>query len=237
MTDAELAILSLLHEKPSYDHELSKVIELRGLRRWTAIGASSMYYVLDKLERQGLVRQETDGDGRRLFSISSAGLGVLQTSIADLIGTARAYDKGFEQGLANLSALKKSQILTSLLGRQQDLNLQILRLRETYLREKPTLTFAAAAMYEHRLHMLEAELVWLKDFIPAWEAQAPDEPETPIEPHIVPRERQVILPQDPDSVHKQRTQPVSTDRMPTPPAVRTEIKPTPKDSEDTPEDV
>lgn len=52
MTDAELTLLSLLHEKPCYDHELNKIIEQRGIRRWAAIGMSSMYYVLDKLEQQ-----------------------------------------------------------------------------------------------------------------------------------------------------------------------------------------
>lgn len=229
MTDAELTILSLLYEKPSYDHELNKIIEQRGIRRWAAIGVSSMYYVLDKLEQQGLVQHQTDENGRRLFSISSAGSGVLQTAIVDLLSTARAYDKGFEQGLANLSALKKSQILSALLGRQQDLALSIMHLRETYAREKSTLPFALAAMYEHRLHMLEAELAWLKEFIPAWEAQAPDEPELALEPNIVPRDRQVILPQDPDSIHKAATRRVPPERMSTPPAMRTEIRPTPTD--------
>ncbi|MCS6872856.1 MAG: PadR family transcriptional regulator [Anaerolineae bacterium] len=239
MTDAELTLLSLLHEKPCYDHELNRIIEQRGIRRWTAIGTSSMYYVLDKLESQGLVSHQTDANGRRLFSISPAGQGVLQTAIADLLSTARAYDKGFEQGLANLSALKKHQILTALLGRQQDLTLKIMHLRETYAREKPTLPFALAAMYEHRLHMLEAELAWLRDFIPAWEAQAPDEPEPLVEPYIAPRDRQVILPQDPDSIHKVPTQRIPPERMPTPPALRTEIMPAPTkpaESDDSSED-
>jgi DNA-binding PadR family transcriptional regulator len=236
MTDAELTLLSLLHEKPCYDHELNKIIEQRGIRRWTAIGSSSMYYVLDKLERQGLVRHQADENGRRLFSISEAGQGVLQTAIADLIGTARAYDRGFEQGLANLSALKKPQILSALLSRQQDLSLQIARLQELYAREKATLPFALAAMYEHRLHMMEAELAWLRDFIPAWEAQAPDEPEPTIEPYFAPRERQVVLPQDPDSVHKVETRAVPPEQRSTPPAMRTEIKPLPSEPDEPVED-
>ncbi|PJF35840.1 MAG: hypothetical protein CUN49_08480 [Candidatus Thermofonsia Clade 1 bacterium] len=225
MTDAELTILSLLCEKPSYDYELLKIIDQRGIRRWAAIGTSSMYYVLHKLEQQGLVSYETDKYGRRLFSISAAGLGVLQTAIVDMIGTARTYDRGFEQGLANLSALKKPQILTALINRQQELSLQIMQLRQVYAKEKPTLPFALAAMYEHRLHMMEAELAWLKEFIPAWEAQAPDEPEIIPEPELVPRNRQVILPHDPDSIHKVPTRPVPPERAKTPPAMRTEIKP------------
>lgn len=236
MTDAELTLLSLLHEKPCYDHELNKIIEQRGIRRWAAIGMSSMYYVLDKLEQQGLVRHQTDENGRRLFSISEAGQGVLQTAITDLISTARAYDKGFEQGLANLSALKKHQILAALLSRQQDLSLKIMHLRETYAQEKPSLPFALAAMYEHRLHSMEAELAWLKAFIPAWEAQAPDEPEPVIEPNFVPRDRQVVLPHDPDSIHKVPTQHVPPERKSTPPALRTEIRPLPTEPEDSSED-
>jgi DNA-binding PadR family transcriptional regulator len=96
MTDAELAILSLLAEGPSFDHDLNATIEARGLRRWTAIGSSSMYYVLDKLEKQGLVQIVSETDGRREFKISPAGVGVLQTAVSDLLSTPHAHDKSIE---------------------------------------------------------------------------------------------------------------------------------------------
>src|SRR5512140_1774618 len=122
MTDAELAILSLLAEGPAYDHDLNTMIEDRGLRKWTAIGHSSMYYVLDKLEHQGLIERQSDGHGHR-FQISSAGTGVLQTAVCDLLSTPHAYDRSFEVGLANLHVLKPHQIRGSLVSRRQDMAL------------------------------------------------------------------------------------------------------------------
>ena len=203
MTDAELAILSLLAEGPHFDHELNDIIEERGLRRWTAIGFSSMYYVLEKLERQGLVELISDDHGHRKFQISSAGNGVLQTAIADLLSTPHSHDKSFELGLANLHILRPSQIRTALISRQQDMITQIARRRAE--RQNMSASFQIDALFAHNIDMLEAELAWLQEFVNNWEAQAPAEPEVEIEPGIAPRVKQVVLPQDPDSVHKETT--------------------------------
>lgn len=224
MTDAELAILGLLSEKSAYDHELNKLIDARGLRRWTAIGQSSMYYVLDKLEKQGLIQKTTEKNGQRKFNISPAGVGVLQTSISDLLSTTRAHDKSFELGLANMSVLKTNQIQSALLSRQAELRIHIEKLREQLALEKSNGSFVSVSLFSHRLVMMEAELGWLNAFLVEWEAQAPVEPEPNIEPAIIPRSRQVILPQDPDSIHKQTTREIPPHKHQTPTANRTEIR-------------
>lgn len=221
MTDAEIAILSLLAEGPSYDHTLNDLIEKRGLRRWTAIGTSSMYYVLDKLEKQGLVRKLSEEVGRRRFRISSAGMGVLQTAMVDLLATPHGYDKYFELGLANLHILKSSQVRGALLNRQHDLLTLIEKVEAAQSSESSSADdFNTNALFAHRMAMLKAELAWLVDFIPRWEAQAKPDPEVVIAPVDIPRVRQVILPQDPDSVHKQPTLPLPPNRRPTPVASR-----------------
>ena len=51
MTNAELAILSLIGESPRHGYEIEQVIEARGMREWTEIGFSSIYYLLKKLEK------------------------------------------------------------------------------------------------------------------------------------------------------------------------------------------
>lgn len=219
MTDAELAILSLLAEGPSYDHDLNTAIDVRGLRRWTAIGYSSMYYVLEKLERQGLVEVISEEYGHRLFKISSAGVGVLQTAVADLISTPHSYEKSFELGLANLHVLRPSQVHTALLNRRQDIVMQIGKLRGE--RERAKAPFQVDALFDHNITMMEAELNWLDQFVEAWKAQAPAEPELVLEPSIIPRNKQVILPQDPDSIHKQVTNEVANEKRSTPLSMRT----------------
>jgi DNA-binding PadR family transcriptional regulator len=221
MTDAEIAILSLLAEGPHYDHTLNDLIEKRGLRRWTAIGSSSLYYVLDKLEKQGLVRKLAEEVGRRRYRISSAGIAVLQTAMVDLLATPHGYDKYFELGLANLQLLKTSQIRSALLNRRHDLHTLIENAESASTNETENANnFNTRALFSHRMAMLNAELTWLTGFLAEWEAQATADPEPEIEVSEIPRARQVVLPHDPDSIHKQPTQLLPPERLPTPLATR-----------------
>ena len=67
MTNAELAILSLVAEQPRHGYEIEQVIEARGMRDWTEVGFSSIYYLLNKLEKAGLVEsrlQQPEGKGQ-----------------------------------------------------------------------------------------------------------------------------------------------------------------------------
>lgn len=222
MTDAEIAILSLLAEGPRFDSDLNDQIEARGLRRWTAIGSSSLYYVLDKLERQGLIRNARESDGSRKYRLSTAGMGILQTAMVDLLATPHGNNKLFELGLANLHILKTSQIRTALLNRQQDIRSQIVQIEAAYQAEQlQGKSFQALALFSHRITLLHAELDWLNTFIPQWESQAKPDPVPVTEPVEISRSRQVVLPQDPDSVHKAKTKRLSPDKAQTPPAMRT----------------
>ena len=71
MTNAELAILSLIAEQPRHGYDIEQVIEARGMREWTEIGFSSIYYLLKKLEKDGLIesqleQQEGKGPARKV---------------------------------------------------------------------------------------------------------------------------------------------------------------------------
>lgn len=211
MTDAELAILSIIAEGPIYGHAIQTVIAERGLRAWTNIGVSSMYYVLEKLERQGLLEStgvpHTAGPARRQFRITIAGYGVLQTSVGDLLSTPREFGNGFDLGLANLHVLDASRIRTAFAAYQQELDTRLhrMRSRRADLAEQQ-MPFNVIAMFDRHITLLEAERAWLTDFVAAWEAQAPpDEVEPPAALPDIPRMKQVMLPHDPDSPHRAPT--------------------------------
>ncbi len=55
LTPAELTVLGLIVEQPRHGYDLEQVIEERGIRQWTDIAFSSIYYVLAKLEKRGRV--------------------------------------------------------------------------------------------------------------------------------------------------------------------------------------
>ena len=224
MTDAELAILSIVAEGPIHGYDIQSVIAQRGLRAWTNIGVSSMYYVLEKLEHQGLIEGVSpplaDDAARRQYRITSAGFGVLQTAVADLLSTPREATDGFELGLANLHVLRASQIRTAFVAYRQELVSRVTQARESWQNLKNSrVPFNVDAMFSHHVALLEAELEWVKRFIEEWEAQAP--PDEPVpgapEPVEIPRMKQVILPHDPDSTHRAPTRAAHGAAAPVPP--------------------
>ncbi|HEY1013810.1 MAG TPA: PadR family transcriptional regulator, partial [Herpetosiphonaceae bacterium] len=91
LTNAELAILSLVAERPRHGYEIEQVIEERGMRDWTEIGFSSIYYVLKKLERAGLAAGASEpterGQTRIVYQATAAGGAALRAAVADALST------------------------------------------------------------------------------------------------------------------------------------------------------
>ena len=78
MTNAELAVLGLIAERPRHGYEIEGVIQERGMREWTEVGFSSIYYLLKKLEREGLIRGRAGrktgrGPARKVYEMTAEG--------------------------------------------------------------------------------------------------------------------------------------------------------------------
>lgn len=188
MTDAELTILSLLAEAPRYGHELEQIIEERGLREWMTIGFASIYYLLNKLERQELLtselRPDTAGPARKLYQLSEAGRGVLQTAVIDLLRQPRALGTGFELGLTNLDVLKPAQVYQTLSNHRGDLRQRLEAVERAWTRhqhdgETPNYL---RALYTHSISMMRAELNWLNLFLDDWLKRYPGSNKSPTKP-------------------------------------------------------
>lgn len=182
MTDAELTILSLVSEKPGMGHEIQQTIDERGLREWLTIGFSSVYYILNKLEKQNLIssvlRQERRGPARKIYMITEAGRGILQTAISHLLSQPRTLGSGFELALANLHALKPYQVYRELMHHRDDLRYQLNIVEKSWERHQQEDIEDAAehisALYTHSIALMRAEVKWLEQFIMDWKARYPD---------------------------------------------------------------
>jgi DNA-binding PadR family transcriptional regulator len=229
MLDAELAILSIIAEAPAggrLGRDVQEVIDERNLRLWTLVGVESVFYLIEKLEQQGLIvnmDSQPPSDKRlRVYKVTQAGLGVLQTAVTDLMSTLRPFPARFELGLANLPVLNTSQTRYALQTYRSNLQSRQQAIAQQLAAHGPDLAFHVRAMFEHQLSSLQAEILWFDAWLPQWEAQAPPDPE-PISspPHTPPRMEQVILPHDPDSPHKLATRPhQSAVEFPPPPQRR-----------------
>lgn len=134
MTDAELAVLSLVVERPRHAYEIEQVIAVRGMRDWTDIGFSSIYYLLARMEKLGLVEGHRDGTAskgpaRRVYAPTADGyLAWTQGSLAAL--RSPHAQMPFLLGLANLSGLPRDLALEAARACQQALEDRLREVRE-----------------------------------------------------------------------------------------------------------
>ncbi|MFQ5436428.1 MAG: PadR family transcriptional regulator, partial [Anaerolineae bacterium] len=126
MTNAELAILSLIVEQPRHGYEIEQVIELRGMRDWTEVGFSSIYYLLKKLERQEFITgqlEQTTGRGpaRKVYHATDAGRAAWNLATIQALTVPKPCYSSFQLGLAGLPFVSPDQVLTALQAYQQTL--------------------------------------------------------------------------------------------------------------------
>lgn len=91
-----MCLLALIAEEPSYGYEMVRKLEDRGL---TLVGEGSIYPLLSRLQRQGLidayVEESTGGPPRKYYRIADAG----QHRLGDWISEWKAMSQGVDRVL------------------------------------------------------------------------------------------------------------------------------------------
>lgn len=175
MTPAELAVLSLVAEQPRHGYEIEKVIEDRGMREWTEIGFSSIYYLLKKLEKKGLVEGNVEpaagrGPATRVYYLTEDGGLAWREAIVDVLSTPRGSNNPFLIGLANLPGLSEAEALATLRHYQDELSKRRIQVRNKAEEQRP-LPHHVETMFDYSLAMIEAEYEWVTGLIKQMEDQ------------------------------------------------------------------
>jgi DNA-binding PadR family transcriptional regulator len=170
MTNAELAVLSLLGEQPRHGYEIESILEERGMRDWTEIGFSSIYYILKKLEGEGWIESRLEpaagkGPARRVFTITPAGRGAWLEGILSALSEPRRCYSPFQLGLAYLPALPQEQALQALRRYREALAGQRRYVQGRYEASRERMPPHVNSMFDLSLTLIESELGWLEAFI------------------------------------------------------------------------
>ncbi len=170
MTNSELVLLSLVAECPRHGYELEKVIEERGMRNWTDIAFSSIYFLLNKLVKDGYIAAHTQpaagrGPAKKVFNLLPAGMEALRLGVRAGLANASPGDRSFLLGLSCLPMLPRNEVLSALNER-----LAALYGRRTELQNHPALTQPGfpphvTAMFTYSLALIDAEVNWLSAYI------------------------------------------------------------------------
>jgi len=177
MTNAELAILSLVAEKPRHGYEIESVIEERGMREWTEIGFSSIYYLLKKLEGEELLEGRLEaaerGPARKAYRITPAGWKVLKEGVLEALSIPQPCYTPLHLGLANLPSITHEEAQASLHAYHQALLDRLSNLHARWEAQRP-LPYFVEAMFEYAVAMIETERQWIVKFIRQMETEEND---------------------------------------------------------------
>jgi len=176
MTNAEITILGLVAEGPRHGYDIESVIQERGMRNWTDVGFSSIYYVLNKLEDVGLVgshlEQHGRGPARKVYTITETGLAALRQAVADLLSIPRRRPMDLDLGLANLSLLPADQARACLEVYRAAMQTRIEALEALWEEKgRGQLPRHVEALFAHPLAVARAERGWVETFL----AELPEE--------------------------------------------------------------
>ena len=174
MTNAELSILSLIGEQPRHGYDIEQVIEARGMRDWTEIGFSSIYYLLTKLEKESLIEshlQQSEGQGpaRKVYSITQVGRQSQFEGTIKALSTPQRVSSSFLVGLSNYPVVPREQVLEALDSYTTQLEERLNHMLQQAEEQRPLPPFVEA-MFDYSQALAEAELNWIRNFIGDMEA-------------------------------------------------------------------
>jgi DNA-binding PadR family transcriptional regulator len=163
LTDAELLVLGLVAEMPRHGYELEQVIEQRGMREWTQIGFSSIYFVLGKLEKLGLVAAETPAGpkAKKVFRVTDSGrMTLVDQSLAALRSVRPSYGSVL-LGMAHWPVLERDAALGALEERGAAVQAELNRLSDIQIAQQPLPDYVEA-LFDFVLGQLRAEATWVR---------------------------------------------------------------------------
>ncbi len=170
MNNKELALLGLLTEGPKYGYQLENDIEARGMREWTEIGFSSIYYLLNKSEERGWILstlgESSKGPLRKLYALTQTGWALLRTELLQRLSNPAPNSGEFDLALAFMSILPPEQATEALTQYQQSLEAGLERVnRQWELSGKGHLPENVATLFTHSLHRIQSELDWVNAYL------------------------------------------------------------------------
>ncbi|HYZ52620.1 MAG TPA: PadR family transcriptional regulator [Streptosporangiaceae bacterium] len=165
LTPAELTLLGLLVEKPRHGYELDEVISTRGMREWTEIGFSSIYYLLARLRDRGLITEidtsrAARGRARRVYRPTAEGRRACARSAEAAVAELRPVFPPILAGLANQPVIPPECLRTALDRRAAALTDKIAAIGAAR-DAQPDVPGFVRAIFDYALGQLAAEQQWL----------------------------------------------------------------------------
>lgn len=189
----QIALLLILSEGPAHAWLIKKTLDKRGFEEWVDMKKSTIYKNLSKLEKNSHIegtKSSNDQLSKKIYEITESGLEVLNKHIQFCLSNPPKSKSMFDLGLAGLSLLTKSQVISalekykasidygiewfeSILNCFENLD-EIVRLDPNQMivggktakeLQESRQSFIIKALFERPYHIVVAQKKWLEGFI------------------------------------------------------------------------
>lgn len=170
LTITEMAVLGLIAESPRHGYQVEQLIAERGMREWTEIGFSSIYYLLNKMEAAGLLESDriegSERPARKVYRATQYGLTLLAEAVRSRLRAPRLRSGDFDLALANLWILPPEDVLAALETYAVDLKTRYASVFDKQERDGGgTLPYHVRALFDHSLELIRREQEWVEKWI------------------------------------------------------------------------
>ncbi len=132
------------------------------MREWTQIAFSSIYFVLGKLEKNGLAKAEVPATAKakKKYKLTRAGKKTLVDQTLTALRTVRPNYSSLLMGMLHWPSLTRGQALKALQDRGDAVAEELERLKAIHFEQQPLPDYVDV-MYEFAIGQLKAESQWI----------------------------------------------------------------------------
>jgi len=169
LTNADVALLGLLSERPKHAWQIEKDVEQRDTRFWTDLSQSAIYKQLRSLESDGLVESVTevvDGRARKVYSVTRAGGQAMANRLLELLSEPEHLKWRVDLATYNLDLVPTDAALEALAAYRMRLREHVegYRRLDEYMRGSGCASHRLAVA-RRPVYLIEAEIAWVGDFM------------------------------------------------------------------------
>ena len=168
ITQNECILLGLLSEAPGYGYQIEQKINERGMKEWTEIAFSSIYYLLNKLEKEGLVSSMRisgiDRPSKKQYQLTDIGWQALRSNIYQYLANPQPFSPDFSIGLAFSVLLPVEERTLAMQQYANQLGKKIAEVEENW-RSQIDAPPHVTALFKRSLHLMWAEFEWLRNYL------------------------------------------------------------------------
>ncbi|UNO43707.1 PadR family transcriptional regulator [Streptomyces sp. MST-110588] len=161
--------MALLSERPMHPYEIARVLRVRGKEHSIKINYGSLYTVVQNLEKHGYVEPVgTQREGRRpertLYGLTPAGHEEMHDWLADLVAVPVREFPAFATALSLLMVLPMDEACALLDERAATLEGQLASVQGALANFADGLPRLFVVETEYQMHMIRAEIDWIRGF-------------------------------------------------------------------------